>query len=265
MMALVLTSCSNEDELEILQLDKPEFVTIKVKYKDKTYEVPCKYENDSLMYLDEEFNNIYKNEISKIPEVAALLSKDENGNDVISYYSDYKELEISNGFDILQADSSVVSRVGTGMQPTAGRVILYDDTNFKDRTVVLDLDLRGYYYIRYLLEGYKFNDKTSAIRVFNFLRPGEYYSCAFGTLCAYGRELRVCMIGYEHSFHEGKRLYCVAEYVPGQDINKPNTASHQDYKLRSIGWNDKLSSVELKIIRAKEISSGAITPHKPCK
>lgn len=267
MMALGLYSCGNENEpgLKENQTSETEVFAVTAKYKGKTYSVECKYEKDSLIYLDYDFNEMYVKEISSNPDMAVLISKDSQGNDVISYYDSSTELEQDNGFDILPSEEGeTLSRYGTGMQPTAARAILYDDTNFKDRTIELDLDLTGYYYCRFLLEGYKFNDKTSAIRLFNFLQPATYYPnvCKFG---AYGRELRICLIGYEHSFHQGKRLYCVAQYTEGQDLYRPETAPHQDYKLRKIGWNDKISSVELKIIRVSEMSQFGIEPHKPCQ
>lgn len=53
-------------------------------------------------------------------------------------------------------------------EPKAGRAILYDDTDFKDRTVVIDIDYDTQWAIPNLKDYDSFNDKTSAIRVFNF-------------------------------------------------------------------------------------------------
>lgn len=78
-----------------------------------------------------------------------------------------------------------------------------------------------------------------------------------------GSQLRTCLIGYEDSGFKGNILYCVASYSSTQDINRPETASHQDYKLKRIGWNDKISSVVFRIINISLINSGTITPHNP--
>ena len=54
---------------------------------------PCALVNDSLVYLDENFNTLYKNEISQISELAALSYQDEQGNKVVEYYHSATELE----------------------------------------------------------------------------------------------------------------------------------------------------------------------------
>lgn len=43
----------------------------------------------------------------------------------------------------------------------------------------------------------------------------------------------------------------------------PETATHQDWKLKNIGWNDKISSLVFRIITVQNITNGTYTPHDP--
>lgn len=239
-----------------------------VKFEGETYNVPCALENDSLIYLDEDFNALYKEKISQIHELAALSYKDEQGNDVLEYYHSDKELESENGmfnFNDEIVEHNVLTKAPMPMpEPKAGRAILYDDTDFKDRTVVIDIDYDIQWAIPNLKDYDDFNDKTSAIRVFNFLEPNSWYrpSYAVPGYSVSGSNLRTCLIGYEDSNYGGKRLYCIAPYANGQNLNDPSTASHQDNSLKYLGWNDKISSVVFRIITVGLIDSGEFTPHE---
>ena len=62
-----------------------------------------------------------------------------------------------------------------------------------------------------------------------------------------GKDLRTCLLGYQNINYKGDVLYCVSN-----ESGDPNP--HEDYDLKKIGWNDKISSVEFKIIREDEIS-----------
>lgn len=274
----LLCACSNETDSLSEQSatnENQEIFEQTIKFAGNTYHVSCMMQNDSLIYLDEDFSSLYKNEISKIPELTTFVYKDESGNDIIEYYASEKELMTQKKISYYNANEieiSVPTREFVMPQPKAGRAILYDDTGFKDRTVILDADYDQYPVILNLKAYAGFNDKTSAIRVFNFLEPNTIYKPSYITVPPIpgtsgigekGSELRTCFIGYEDSDLKGKKLFCVATYSSGQDINKPETASHQDYKLKNIGWNDKISSCVFRIIRADDITNGSVTPHNP--
>lgn len=274
MLIALVSSCTNED-IPPTKNDAQisETFSLIIKFDGKTYNVPCAMQNDSLIYLDENFNALYKNEISPISPLTMLTYKDDNGNDVVEYYRSEKELAKQKNISYFIGDNvnlDVMSRADQTMpQPTAGRAILYDDTGFKDRTIVLDIDFDRYPSIGRLKDYHNFNDKTSAIRVFNFINPSKNYKPSYGVPSSpfdqgvSGSQLRTCLIGYEDSGFKGNILYCVASYSSTQDINRPETASHQDYKLKRIGWNDKISSVVFRIINISLINSGTITPHNP--
>ena len=200
--------------------------------------------------------------------MAALSYKDEQGNTVLEYYHSDKELERENGifnFNDKIVENNFLTKASVEMpEPKAGRAILYDDTDFKDRTVVIDIDYDIHWNIPNLKDYDNFNDKTSAIRVYNFLEPNTWYRPGYAVpgYSVKGSDLRTCLIGYEDSNYGGKRLYCVASYTSGQDLDDPSTASHQDNSLKYLGWNDKISSVVFRIIGVNLIDSGEVTPHE---
>lgn len=275
-----MSSCSKDDD-DPVAIEKPydkeegygkavtkaSSFSLVIKFEGETYNVPCALENDSLIYLDEDFNALYRAKISQISELAALSYKDEQGNNVLEYYHSGKELEEENGifnFNEKIVENNILTKAPLPMpEPKAGRAILYDDTNFKDRTVVIDIDYDIQYAIPNLKDYDSFNDKTSAIRVFNFLQPNSWYSPSYAVsgYSVKGSNLRTCLIGYEDSNYGGRKLYCIASYTNGQNLNDPSTASHQDSSLKYLGWNDKISSVVFRIITVDLINSGEFTPH----
>lgn len=264
-IACAITACSNVDEPETEELNSNDMTSLlTVKYKGETYTIPCIMKNDSLIYLDKKFNELYKNEIEKLPNRAAFCYKDEQGNDVIEYYSSSKELEKETKITYIGNNNTRMTRDAMP-QPVAGRAILYDNKNYKDRTVIMDADLNIFPNIPNL-KGYAgFNDKTSSIRVFNFLNPNKSYKPSYAlpeTPGTPGSQLRTCLIGYEDSNFKGSVLYCIATYSNTENLNDPSTATHQDYNLKKIGWNDKISSARFRIITVDNINKGIYTPHK---
>lgn len=271
----IMTSCSKDDEEtyygkeygeegygdpeiggKVITKSADSF-SLTIRYEGETYQVPCALVNDSLVYLDETFNTLYKEEISMNPELAALTYKDEQGNDVIEYYHSDQELEEENNISYYYGENANSDITTFGFKPDnmpnpdAGRAILYDDNNYSDRNIEIDIDYNTQWVIANLKDYDNFNDKTSSIRVFNFLEPNKWYRPA--TLMPIepiqGKDLRTCLIGYEDSNLSGKKLYCIATYNSNQNLNDPSTASHQDSDLKRIGWNDKISSVAFRIIK----------------
>ena len=259
-----LFACNNDDSLMNTEsvLSSNESFTLTAVYNDVTYTVPCKLENGEITYLNEEFSDLYNNEISLIQNLATLAYKDDNGNDVVMYYSSAEELEVKNNITYFQSQSADAAPLTKGTA-LAGRAILYDDTNYKDRTVVLDINSDTYTAIPHLKPSHSFNDKASSIRIFNLLNPSTHYKPSYADWLApstSGSNLRVCLIGFEDDSYRGKVLYCVATYSPSANPNIPETASHQDWKLANLGWNDKITSVRFRIIAVSDIGK-TIHPH----
>lgn len=180
------------------------------------------------------------------------------------------ELEDAHEMEYFSADS--ISEIGSRalVGPILGRAIMYDDKDYRDRSIVLDINESLMMTIPNLKDYAGFNDKTSSIRVFNFLDPNTYYKphvVSSGTpstlpLPGYlGSRLRTCLISYEDSNYRGKVLYCIADYSSTADISKPETATHQDRRLKNLGWNDKISSVVFRIVTMQDIEKGIYPSH----
>lgn len=276
LIAAVFTSCSDESqsmdsvyEMPDLSLYEETF-SQNIKYKGMTYRVLCGIRNDSLEYLDKTFNELYINEISQNENLAMLAVCSDNGEDLIEFYDTAAELEDAHNMEYFNTDS--VGEIGSRALGTiVGRAILYDDKNYRDRSIVLDIDKDQFIAIPNLKNYAGFNDKTSSIRVFNFLQPnvmytpqrldGHVWSSTEPLTPMRGSQLRTCLINFENSNYGGKVLYCVADYSPDADINRPETATHQDNRLRSLGWNDKISSVVFRIVTLENIQNGSIIKH----
>lgn len=257
----------NENYVDLNSYEEDGF-SITAVYKEKVYEVPCKLVNDSLVFLDGEFSQLYNEEIALLPDLARLVYKSDDGkSDVIKFYSDADELKTKSGLSFfneealgLSLEDSEILTKGSSVG-AAGRCILYDDTNFKDRTVVFDTWLDSYPSVGHLKPYAGFNDKTSAIRVFNFLQPEVWYGPSYlPNYRVQGKNLRTCFIGYEHDNFRGKVLYCVATYSASANDWNPSSATHQDYKLKNLGWNDKITSTVFRIIEARNIGDW-VHPH----
>lgn len=286
----LFTSCSNEESQELFDETFPdETFVMTMKYAGETYIVPCKLENDSLMYLDEEFNKIYIEEISKLPEQAMLTYKDKFGNDVCEFYKSTEELESMNGIVSSCAESqpynnnphSRVTDLPGNIVIEEGGILghlqLFDDTNYHSTVLSFNIgykritavpSIKGEFYIN----GYcyqNFNDKTSSIKLYSFLDPNKIYELNVkyfndtsypGVIHKYyGQNMRVCFIGYEDTNYKGKALYCISNDDP--------TIVHGDWKLKNIGWNDKISSFKFGLITYDKTigSNPEFPPHEPIK
>lgn len=268
--SLFLSACSESDDLSKEKVEEQSF-PITVVYDGITYELQAKTINDSLVYLDDSFAKIYNTQIKPNKRLAALAYKAADGHDIIEYYDSAEKLEKNNGLKEISDIATMPVESGTGITDpvttgTIGRAILYDDKGFKDREVVLDINPEYYVKISNLKSYAGFNDKTSSIRVFNFLVPEIGYSTSYsGPYNAIsGKFLRTCLISYEDSGFKGKVLYCVSNtYCPISSSGDWYEKYHQDWKLAKIGWNDKISSVVFRIVTVENINSGIYTMHTP--
>ena len=78
-----------------------------------------------------------------------------------------------------------------------------------------------------------------------------------------GSQLRTCLISFEDSEFKGKVLYCISGgYAP---IMSPASLDmyHEDWNLKKIGWNDKISSVAFRIVPVIDIKNGLVVGHDP--
>lgn len=265
----------NAEEETMPDPDKAFMLT--VVHNGKAYDVQAKTVGDSLVYLDEEFSKIYETEIKGKVDKAVLTYKADDGRDVVKYYATTEELEEENGIEYFDntPEAPVLSRGGESLPipaGTVGRAVLYDDKTFKDRDITFDINETTYFAIPNLKNYANFNDKTSSIRVFNLLEPNKLYSPTGtpyreeGINATYGRDLRVCLVGYENTNYGGSILYCVSrEYKPidlSLTLEQMRDVYHCDWRLSKIGWNDKISSLVFRIITVSNIGK-VYVPHTP--
>lgn len=74
-----------------------------------------------------------------------------------------------------------------------------------------------------------------------------------------GSQLRPVLVSHHNSNFKGSILYCIA---PSSGSSEP----HKDYNLRSIGWNDKISSIEWILVTdfTKFMEANPDLPHESC-
>lgn len=291
LIAAVFTSCtSDEPNINYETTSVNCGFSMIAKYKGKFYNVNGVNNGDTVVYLNKDFNDVYINEISKLPQKAMIVYPDSEGNQIVGYYSSVEELEKDNGISYVTLNSFseqdiTPTRGDTHVTPDEGgdiigRAILYDDTNYKDRKIIIDISNKAtFFYCLHLKSLDGFNDKTSSIRVFNLMTskyafsPSGFASTNTDGKVTTGGNLRTCLVGYEDNLvmdSDGKILmtggdilYCISSRTGSENLETESTAQHQDYKLKNIGWNDKITGVVFCIIAAQDINN-TVTPHKSC-
>lgn len=182
----ILPSCSNEaddpvqygGDIESRSGEVVEYLNI--TYKDKTYEnVPTSYdENGDFIFMDEEFAPIYAAELAN--DLNWSISAADANN--ITFYADLEANMSENGIEIPDSTAiidlknnkvSLETRAGGGTVDLAS-VLLYDDKDFKDRSVgfVLNNITTRFENPRFGNYPWSFNDKCSSMRISNQM-PNE--------------------------------------------------------------------------------------------
>lgn len=250
-------ACNNEDSFNSIdEPEKNEVYNLSITYKGTEYIVPCTTDSlGELVYLDEEFKNFYENEINKNGSVVTTIQDDDH----ITYYSSEDEMLKELGYkyvDSLCVDSGVVgTRALT--EGYAGKLQFWDDSNYKDRTKAIYIDYAKYFCHPRLKDFDNFNDKISALKVWSYIpanttiygpvgtdglgstistKPGNNYPTI--TNAYNSNDLRIVFLGYQHTDYQGSILCCIPDN---------NGVEHTHNRLRRLGWNDKISSIVLRI------------------
>ena len=269
-LVISLMACNNADEPQFSSIDERNgqetFVAI---YNGKSYIVGVREQNDTVIYQNDSFNKIYRDILSKNSHLAMLAYKNVYGQEIIEYFDKEEDLWREYSINGLMRENDTTNgnqnsgprRVVDYIQipegsTLIGRAILYDDVNYSDRTLTIDMSPIWRVEIPKLKDSaYKFNDKTSSIRVFNFMDPSQNYSILCGLpgdahfVTVPGGHLRTCLVSFEDTGFHGRVLYCFSSYSNPAASYDPTTASHQDWNLKRIGWNDKISAVVLDIFQ----------------
>lgn len=278
--AIIFVACTNETEpIPESSIDSEitdEISELIVKYNGKTYQTKVAYRGDSAVYLDKEYAEIYRNEISKIENPAILAYSNDNDQKIVEYFHSAQELEecakikkVSEDFMIEQGNdpTAPITRGSNKVIPfipndggiVTGTAQLWDDRNFSDRSIYIEATNKTYWTIPHLKSAADFNDKTSSIKVINKMNPNEYYSphiedAWLSGLPIRGSRLRICLICYHNINYGGSALYCLSK-ASGE------IGEHAHINLKDIGWNDKISSLKMGMINMDEVESGKFTPH----
>ncbi len=217
-------ACSNDDNFTADAPDTDEVFDRQVKYKGESYLVQYKMVNDSLIYMNnEDFINLYENEISNSPTMAVCVLED----GTIEYYNSYEELasnyeiEFSQETEEAGNESILKATLNDGM----AAVTFWDDTNYKDRSFTFVTSPGPLYSVSYHQlknSPYKFNDKCSAFKL-QYNGPSNY---------------RAVLVMYEHDNYRGKTLTFIATSSQ-RNINIPS--------LKPYGFNDKMTSFGLNV------------------
>lgn len=269
----MIQSCSNEQEPTINGGSAESEVIIShmvVKFEGKTYKTDVKIVGDSVTYLNKEYAELYTSKIAPLPELATVITVGEDGVTYVDYLVSQAEVERKYKLMNLKNDSVSLEIAATrskviDLAPSDNSVTiisyaeLYDDKNFKDTMLKTYAADKGCNYV-VDLKSLKFNDKCSSIKVFNTMYPNYRYKInyvppigadsnridAFELNVFYGHEIRPVLIGHEHKNYGGKKLYCIAPPAGSSEV-------HLDTNLRSIGWNDKISSIEWTVVLSSNI------------
>lgn len=254
-----------------------------VKFEGKIYDTGVVTRGDSVVYLNEEYAELYCTKISKLTNEAAILSYDESGTAYIEYFPSEKKLLEQYDFGQLEEKTESALDYNTrggvinmmkpdNKYPVIAVAELYDDKNFEDTELIV-YATTGWGNAIYRLKDLGFNDKTSSIRVFNKMHPQTVYSMGYvlsgepsGELHwndHSGSDLRPVLKGYEDTNYSGSVLYCIASPT-GSPVD------HIDNDLKRIGWNDKISAVAWSIIHdfsvfiGKDGKAPEIPEHPDC-
>lgn len=140
---------------------------------------------------------------------------------------------------------------------------LYDDRNFKDTKLICYLTC-GLSAVFPKLSTIGFNDKASSIKVYNEMKPSIEYAITYQNLpnkvIRKGNTLRPVLACFHNTGFSGAVIYCIAPPTGSSDI-------HADYNLKTIGWNDRISSIGWVLVSDLSILEGdnpQFPAHKDC-
>lgn len=231
-----MLSCSSDtDELLSQNSNQQGDFVLHAKYKGVSYEVPGVLDKDgNPVYLNKEFSELYKNELSNHPTLVTVL----RDGDIVEYYESLSEVLDVNNMQMLENTKipEVVTDTKNVKAITVGRVIVWDDSNYSDRSLTFDISYSNWWGIPQLRNYNNFNDKISSLKIWSYINSSNYVRDQFG--CTYsGSDLRVTFIGYENDNYKGKVLLCLCS----------PQGTHFDHRLGNIGWNDKITSLRVLI------------------
>lgn len=278
-----MQSCSSDEEPKLPEVEQAEKVIthMMIKFEGRTYETDAMEVGDSVVYLNKEYDEIYRTKIATNPDIAAIYNSNDPETTYVEYFPSEKALR--EKYDFIQFDNKSKD-LDTELATRGGEIDLwnpnfpstvlalaelYDDRNFKD-TKLISYATCHWCTTMPRLKDKGFNDKTSSIKVYNKMDPTKLYkiyipdfkpadSTPLPLLGGYpGASLRPVLACYHNSNLSGSVIYCVAPPAGSTD-------PHADNNLKNIGWNDRISSITWYICTDSKQFTGdkAICPPHP--
>jgi len=230
-ISIAITSCNKEDNITPSENIESEFFTSNYIYKGVEYVVDCELVNDSIIFLNQEFNNLYENEISKHTNLCTYLRADGK----IEYFTEEIEMKAVYNLPIIDKDKleqtiETKGSIQLGYNTMAhGSLTLYDDVNFKDRFLSLSLSYGTDYIAKaHLKPDYDFNDKTSSIKIESSFSSGARFEA------------------WENDNYSGRSIFIESHSII--EIPNENNIYYKDKtNLKRIpcgsgNWNDRITS-----------------------
>lgn len=219
-VVLVLASCGNENDIQVERLNtegNQERHERHIIYNGVDYFVQYEIIDDSLVYLgNKEFQELYTNEISKLPNLVTSVFED----GTIEYFNSVEEFARIKNITI-PSEEQIKSEMNTKVYAPIGEVTFWDDTKFRDRSFTFQCLPRGSFggdgsarVAQFKDKPYKFNDKCSSLK-----------------FRAFGGKIIVYM--YEHDNYRGKCLF----FYGG-----PTSQTLEIPSLKDYNFNDKMTS-----------------------
>lgn len=281
-----MQSCSSDEEPKLPEVEQAEKVIthMMIKFEGRTYETDAMEVGDSVVYLNKEYDEIYRTKIATNPDIAAIYNSNDPETTYVEYFPSEKALrenceliELGEnqeyGTTENQTRSGIIDLTLGGWGSLLAHAELFDDRNFKDTELIIATKEGGPGSVA-RLKDYGFNDKASSIKVYNDMLPSRRYKLNVevntptnsnqppSTTWKYflGSQMRPILVCYHNSNFSGTVIYCVAPPSGSSDV-------HADSNLKSIGWNDRISSLSWIICTDMSLIYGnepVLPPHKEC-
>lgn len=222
---LGMVSCDKIVELNANQTDlvtkstQSEFFTLSITYEENSYSVPCELRQDSLIFLDNDFNILYQEQIADNSHMVTLCNPDGS----LIFYNSKEEFVKNNNYKSVNINKELLTATGI-----MGNVTLWDDRNYKDRAKSYNASLTQFVEREQLRDDGDFNDKTSSLKLVYKDTDPKY-----------------CVIfeGYENDNYQGRSLIYVANAY-NSSIEVPNL---KNVPCGKGNWNDRITSFTLQI------------------
>lgn len=231
---LCFTACSNEEVVPQEGEVKPEPQEfLNITYKGNVFQnVPIAYdENGDFIFLDEEFSQIYSQELKDNTELSIFV-KDSSS---IILYENLQTAFDSEGITLIK-EIPTTRIESNGDMTRAGyddlaTVVLYDDRDFKDRNLTFALtESEKSVEVTNLKDVNGFNDKCSSLVLTNNLPNDPNQTLKLGSFEYPCTNIDAVFIGYDDHGFSDRTITCIA-------------AAAEVKRYSSLpGFNDKMSS-----------------------